>query len=293
MYLATEELAKVSPSVAISFSAHVNLCIDNLVRNGNEEQKGRFLPGLCRGNLVDGMAITEPSAGSDALGMQTTATRSGSRYLLNGSKIFTTNAPIADIIIVYAKTDISRGARGITAFIVETGTTGFKVKRSLDKIGIRGAPSAEIGFDNCEVEAFNILIGENQGLQVMMNGLDFERAVLSSVWLGTAQGAFDLALKYSKERIQFGQAISNFQLIQAKLADMYTLIQASRLFVYWVVRRAEAGMNVSRDAAAANLMSGEMCVRVAEEAVQIHGGYGLLLENPVQRYYRDAKLATI
>ncbi|MDH7478886.1 MAG: acyl-CoA dehydrogenase family protein [Syntrophomonadaceae bacterium] len=291
--LATEELSRVSPAVALSYGAHINLCVDNICRNGNEEQKRRYLPGLASGELVGAMALTEPNAGSDAVSIMTTARRDGDHYVLNGSKTFITNGPIADVLVVYAKTDKNRGPNGISAFIVEKGFPGYSVSRNLKKVGFRGSPTGELAFDDCRVPAANLLGQENQGVRVMMSGLDYERACFGSVGLGIAQGAFDLALKYSKERVQFGQAIASFQMIQSKLADMYTQIQAARLLVYWVTVQAQAGRRVHKEAAAAMLFAGEMCVKVAEEAVQIHGGYGLMLEYPVQRFYRDAKLATI
>ncbi|NPV90994.1 MAG: isovaleryl-CoA dehydrogenase [Firmicutes bacterium] len=291
--LATEELSRVSPSVALSFGAHLNLCVDNIARNGNERQKAKYLPGLASGDLVGAMALTEPNAGSDAVGIQTSARLDGDHYILNGSKTFITNGPIADVLVVYAKTDKSRGPNGISAFIVEKGFPGFSVSKKLKKVGFRGSPTGELVFEDCRVPAANLLGKENRGVAVMMSGLDFERACFGSVGVGLAQGAFDLALKYSKERFQFGRPIASFQMIQSKLADMYTQMQAARILVYWVTTLAEQGKRVHKEAAAAMLFAGEMCVRVAEEAVQIHGGYGLMLEYPVQRFFRDAKLATI
>lgn len=291
--LACEELARISPAVSLSYGAHTNLCVNNLSHNCNENQKKKYLPGLCSGELLGALALTEPNNGSDAVGVQTSARRDGDCFLLNGSKMFITNGPYADVMIAYTKTEKGQGANSITAFIVEKGSPGFSVSRKLEKMGMRGSPTGELVFEDCRIPEENILGGLNQGIKVLMGGLDIERACMAGLAVGIAQGAFDLALKYSKERTQFGKPICEFQLIQAKLADMYTQIQASRLFVYWAAVQAQEGKRVSKEAAAAILLAGETCVKVAEEAVQIHGGYGLMLEYPVQRFYRDAKLLTI
>jgi isovaleryl-CoA dehydrogenase len=245
------------------------------------------------------LALTEPGAGSDAVSIKTRAVKKGNEYILNGSKTFITNGPIADTLIVYAKTDSQGGAKGISAFIVEKDFPGFKVARKLEKMGMRGSPTAELFFDDCRVPAENLLGKEHLGIDVMMSGLDLERAFLTGLPLGMAQAAFELSVKYARERVQFGRPIASFQLIQAKLADMYTQIEAARLYCYQVARLAQSaehggkGTTIHKRAASALLFAAEMCERVTYEAVQIHGGYGYMLEYPVQRLMRDARLMTI
>lgn len=291
--IVTEEIAKYSAAIAVSYVAHANLCAYNLYHNGNEYQREKYLPGLCSGDLIGALGLTEPGSGSDAVGMSTTARREGDYFILNGSKTFITNGPIADVLIVYAKTDKDKGAHGITAFIVEKGFPGFNVSKRLEKMGNRGSVTGELIFDECKVPVENLLGEENKGIKVMMGGLDIERVMVSALSLGIGEGAFREAVKYSKERTQFGKEIANFQLIQAKIADMYTTLQASRLLTYDAAREAAKGKKVTLQAAAAILFTAETATKVALEAVQIHGGYGYMLDYPVNRYLRDAKLYEI
>lgn len=291
--LICEELAKGSAAVAISYAGHANLCAHNLWAHGNEEQRRKYLPGLCSGEKIGGLALTEPGAGSDAVGIQTSAVRAGDHYVMNGTKMFITNAPIADLLIVYAKTDKSKGAHGITAFIVERGFPGFSVSRKLDKMGIKASPTGEVVFEDCIVPAANVLGRVDDGIAVMMSGLDIERVVVAGISLGIAEAAFAESLKYSKERSQFGKPICQFQLIQAKLADMYTGIETARAFLYGVAERTGKTERLRKESAAAVLYAAEMATKVCLEAIQIHGGYGYMMEYPVNRYLRDAKLMEI
>ena len=295
--IATEELARVSASVALSYGAHANLCANNIATNGSEEQKQRYLPGLCRGTEVGALALTEPEAGSDAIGIRTTAVREGDVYRLNGTKMFITNGSVADTLVLYAKTDPEAGSRGITAFIVESSFDGFSVGQKLDKVGHRGSPTAELLLEDCIVPADNVLGREGSGAGVMMQGLAVERSFLAGEPLGIAQAALDAAVAYARTRRQFGQRIGDFQLIQAMLADMYTELEAARWLVYrtasLVEDRAARGERTNKEAAAAILYSAEMSSRVADKAVQIHGGYGYMSESRVARYVRDAKLLEI
>jgi isovaleryl-CoA dehydrogenase len=291
--MVTEEISKYSAAVAVSYAAHSNLCAHNLYHNANEAQREKYLPGLCSGNLIGALGLTEPGSGSDAVGMSTTARREGNYYILNGSKTFITNGPIADVLIVYAKTDKDKGAHGITAFIVEKGYQGFSVSKRLEKMGNRGSATGELIFDDCRVPVENVLGEVNKGIKVMMGGLDIERVVVSALALGIGEGAFREAVKYSKERSQFGKEIANFQLIQAKIADMYTNLQAARLLTYDAAQEAAKGKKVTLKAAAAILFTAETATKTALEAVQIHGGYGYMLDYPVNRYLRDAKLYEI
>jgi isovaleryl-CoA dehydrogenase len=289
----TEEIAKYSAAVAVSYAAHSNLCMYNLYKNGDEDQRKRYLPELCTGEKIGALGLTEPGSGSDAVGMSTTALRDGEYYYLNGSKTFITNGPIADVLIVYAKTDKEKGAHGVTAFIVEKDFPGFSVSKRLEKMGNRGSLTAELVFEDCRVPIENVLGEENKGIKVMMSGLDIERVVVSALALGIGNGAFREAIKYSKERSQFGKAIENFQLIQAKIADMYTNLEAAKLMTYDAANRAAVGERITLNAAAAILFTAETATKVALEAVQIHGGYGYMLDYPVNRYLRDAKLYEI
>lgn len=297
--LVMEQIGRICPALALSAGAHAMLCADTLYRNATPEQREKYLPGLCSGERIGAMALTEPDAGSDALGIRTTAVKRGDKYILNGGKTFITNAPVADVFVVYAKTDQSAGPRGISAFIVERGYPGFTASKKIEKMGNKGSPTGELAFEDCEVPAENLLGQENRGVAVMMSGLDRERAFYSGLAVGSAQGAFELALKYSRERIQFGQPIANFQLIQAKLADMYTGIETARLLAYKAAVLAEGsergglGTEIHKIAAAAILFASEINTKVANDAVQIHGGYGYTLEYPVNRFYRDAKLGEI
>jgi len=289
--LAIEQLARVSASVALSYGAHANLCVHNLYTNGTEEQRRAYLPGLCSGELIGALAITEPNAGSDAMGIETRAVADGDDFVLNGSKTLITNGSIADVFVLYAKTD-SADERRMTAFIVERRFPGFSVSRVFDKFGHRGSPTAELLLDDCRVPRKNVLGKPGEGAAVMRRGLDVERAFLAGESLGIAEEALALSIDYAKERHQFGQPIGSFQLIQAKLADMYTQIEAARALVYQTAVLAEQG-DAHKEAAAAILFASEMSTRVALDAMQIHGGYGYLNELPLGRLVRDAKLLEI
>jgi len=289
--LAIEQLARVSASVALSYGAHANLCVNTLYTNGSEEQRRAYLPGLCSGERIGALAITEPNAGSDAMGIETRAVADGDDFVLNGTKTLITNGSIADVIVLYARTG-SAGERRITAFIVEKSFPGFSVSRTFDKFGHRGSPTAELLMEDCRVPRRNVLGGAGEGAEVLRRGLDVERAFLAGESLGIAEEALALSIGYAKERRQFGQPIGSFQLVQAKLADMYTQIEAARALVYQtavLVQRGEA----HKEAAAAILFASEMSTRVALDAMQIHGGYGYLNELPLGRLVRDAKLLEI
>lgn len=289
-----EEIARVSPALALSVGAHSNLCADNLARNGTEAQKTRFLPPLVRGEAVGALALTEPGAGSDAMGLTTRAERRGGRYILNGSKQFITNGPIADTLIVYAKTAPDRGAHGITAFLVARDAPGFSVSRKLDKMGMRGSPTGELAFRDCEVPAENVLGQENEGLRVVMDGLTIERAVLAAIPVGIMEECLELSLGYARTREQFGQKIGRFELIQAKIADMYFDLEASRLLLYRALDSVGgAARTTGRESAAALTFASEASTRVALDAIQIHGGYGYMKDLPLERLARDAKLLEI
>ncbi len=291
-----EGMCQICPAMGLSCGAHSNLCMDNLYRNGTEEQRQKYLPPLCTGEHIGALALTEPNAGSDAVGIQTTAKKDGDYYILNGNKIFITNGPVADTLLVYAKTDPSKGARGITTFIVEKGLEGSFTATALEKMGNRGSSTGELSFGDYRVPRQNILGEENRGIHVMMSGLDNERTIACGAPLGIAERALELSVKYAKERFQFGQPIANFQLIQAKLADMYTAIEASRLLVYKAAElaakseRGGKGAEIHKVAAAAILFSAEAATKVTLDAIQIHGGYGYCLDFPVNRLLRDAKL---
>lgn len=298
--LVIEQIGRVCPALAVSYGAHANLCVDNLNRNGTESQKQKYLPGLCSGELIGCLALTEPNAGSDALSLRTRAVRDEDYFVLNGTKMFITNGPIGDVFIVYAKTAPAGPLKeSFTAFIVEKDFPGFQVSRALEKMGNRGSPTGEIVFEDCRVPEENILGEINGGVNVMMGGLDVERAFFSGEPLGIAQGALELARQYAMEREQFGKPISSFQLIKAKLADMYTEIEAARGLVYRAavladrMQRGGKGTEVHKMAAAAMLFAAETATRAANQALQIHGGYGYMLEYPINRYYRDSKLYEI
>ncbi|MEW5913287.1 MAG: acyl-CoA dehydrogenase family protein [Thermodesulfobacteriota bacterium] len=297
--LVGEQLGRVSPALGLSAGAHSNLCAGNIQRNASQALKAKYLPSLVRGEKVGALALTEPGAGSDAMAISTRAQRRGDHYLLNGTKMFITNGPIADIVLVYAKTAPERGPQGISAFIVEKGFPGFSAGRQLKKAGMRGSPTGELRFEDCLVPAENLVGQENQGVAVMTRGLDIERIVCAAGCLGLSQAAIDLSLKYAREREQFGRPIAEFQMIQAKLAQMYALYEAARSLTYRAAMLAEGaqrggkGTDLTRMAAAAVLFAAESASQIAAEAVQIHGGYGYCLEFPVQRLWRDAKLFEI
>lgn len=288
-----EELARACPAFSLSVGAHSNLCLNNIFQNGDEYQRKKYVSPLCEGSQMGALAITEPDYGSNALGIQTSAVRDGDRYILNGSKTFITNAPLADTFVLYATTDKSRGPKAITAFIIERGFEGFSVSRKLKKMGMRGSPTGELTLDACVVPSENVLGSENGGLSVMLSGLDIERITVGGVGLGIAQAAFDLALNYSKVRIQFGRPISRFQMIQQKLADMYTGIEAARVFLYDTAIRAGNGKNSTKEAAACYLFASETATKIVMDAAQIFGGYSYMMEYPINRFYRDVKIMEI
>jgi isovaleryl-CoA dehydrogenase len=291
--LVCQALTRVSPAIALSYGAHLNLCAHNLMRNGTEEQKRKYLPRLCSGEWVGCLGITEPNAGSDAMGIECTARRDGDRYLLNGSKMFVTNGPGADFMLLYAKTDPAAGKRGITTFCLELPAPGFSVSRKLDKVGMRGSPTGELAFHDTPVPLENVVGEVNQGFKVVMSGLDLERAFYCFLAVGCSEECLELALAYSQERQQFGQPIANFQLVQAKLADMYTGVFTSRLAAMEAMRLSMAGKRCSKEAAAALLYTSEVSQKVAYDAMQVFGGYGFMKEYPVQRFWRDGRLGTI
>jgi isovaleryl-CoA dehydrogenase len=299
--LIAQGLSRWNHSVALSYVAHENLCLNNIARNGSEEIKRRFVPRLCDGSAIGALGLTEPGAGSDALGsMSTTARREGDEWVLDGSKLYITNGPVADVLLVYAKTDKSKGAKGISAFVVEKHAPGFKVAQKLDKMGFRGSTTAELVFENCRIPAENLVGEENRGVGVVMSGLDLERAIVAMINVGMAERAFELALEYAKTRTQFGKRIGDFQLVQGKLADMYTTIESMKALCY---RTLAACNDMPHDAggrgeihkltAAAILYAAEGCTRVVSDAVQIFGGMGYMRESEINRIYRASKLLEI
>lgn len=297
--LAVEQMSRICPGLAMTYGAHSNLCANNIHKNARKELKEKYLPPLVAGEAVGALGLTEPNAGSDAMGMKTRAVKKGNKYILNGSKMFITNGPIADTILVYAKTAPEKGAKGISAFIVEKDFPGYSVSRKLKKCGMRGSPTGELLFDNCEVPEENLVGVENEGVHVVTSGLDIERIVLAGGSLGMAQQALDYSIRYAVEREQFGQPIANFQMIQQKLADMYARTEAARLLVYRAATVAQEsprggkGTELTKLAASAILFAAETATWVCDQAVQIHGGYGYCLEFPVQKLWRDAKLYEI
>ena len=295
--LAMEEISRASASVGLSYGAHSNLCVNQLRRNGTTEQKSRYLPRLVSGEFVGALAMSEPNAGSDVVSMRLRAERSAepgtSGYVLNGTKMWITNGPDAHVLIVYARTEPDAGAKGITAFLVEKEFPGFSTSRKLDKLGMRGSNTCELDFRDCRVPAANILGNLNEGVRVLMSGLDYERVILSAGPLGIMQACLDTVLPYVHERRQFGQPIGEFQLIQGKLADMYTTLNACRAYVYAVARAADAGRTTRQDAAGAILYSSERATQMALDAIQILGGNGYSNEYPAGRLLRDAKLYEI
>ncbi|HLB30456.1 MAG TPA: isovaleryl-CoA dehydrogenase [Gammaproteobacteria bacterium] len=291
--VAMEELSRASASVGLSYAAHSNLCVNQIRLNGNDAQRRRYLPPLIRGEKVGALAMSESGAGSDVLGMRLRAERKGDRFILNGGKMWITNGPDADTLVVYAKTDPEHGARGISAFIVEKDFPGFAAGRRLDKLGMRGSNTSELIFTDCEAPAENLLGGLNQGVQVLMSGLDYERLVLSGGPLGIMQSCMDLVLPYIHERRQFGQPIGSFELMQGKLADMYTSHNASRAYIYAAARACDQGRIARKDAAGVLLHAAEKATWMAAQAIQILGGNGYTNDYPAGRLLRDAKLYEI
>ena len=291
--VAVEEVSRASASIGLSYGAHSNLCVNQIVRNGSADQKARYLPKLISGEHVGALAMSEPGAGSDVVSMKTRAERKGERYVLNGSKMWITNGPVSDVVLVYAKTDPAAGPRGISAFLIEKTFAGFRPGTKLDKMGMRGSDTSELVFEDCEVPEENLVGTLGRGVNVLMSGLDYERAVLAAGPLGIMQAALDVVMPYVHERKQFGQAIGEFQLIQAKLADMYVSLSSSRAYVYAVAKACDRGETTREDAAGAILYSAERATQVALDAIQTLGGNGYTNDYPVARLLRDAKLYEI
>jgi len=291
--VAMEEISRASASVGLSYGAHSNLCVNQISRNGTAEQKRRYLPKLLSGEHVGAMAMSEPGAGSDVVGMKTRAEKKGDRYVLNGNKMWITNGPDAETLVVYAKTDPQAGPRGITAFLIEKGMKGFSTAQKLDKLGMRGSSTCELVFADCEVPAENVLGKVGKGVNVLMSGLDYERLVLAAGPLGIMQSCMDIVIPYLHERKQFGQSIGTFQMIQGKLADMYTTLNAAKAYVYAVARACDRGETTRKDAAGAILFASERATWMALEAIQILGGNGYINDYATGRLLRDAKLYEI
>ena len=291
--VAVEEVARASASVSLSYGAHSNLCVNQINLNGNEEQKSKFLPKLISGEHVGALAMSEPSAGSDVVSMQLTAEKRNGYYRLNGNKYWITNGPDASVLVVYAKTDMDAGSKGITAFIIEKEMVGFSTSKHFDKLGMRGSNTAELIFEDVEVPFENVLGEEGKGVNVLMSGLDYERVVLSGIGTGIMAACLDEVLPYVVERKQFGKSIGDFQLMQGKIADMYTAMNSSRAYVYEVAKACDRGNVTRQDAAACVLYASEEAMKVAHQAVQALGGAGYLSDNPVGRIFRDAKLMEI
>ena len=296
--LVMEQVSRASASVGLSYGAHSNLCINQIHRHGTPEQKARYLPPLVSGEHVGALAMSEPGAGSDVVSMRLTAVREGDHFVLNGNKMWITNGPDADTLVVYAKTEPEMGARGVTAFLIEKGMPGFSIAQKLDKLGMRGSHTGELVFNNVEVPAANVLGGLNMGAKVLMSGLDYERAVLTGGPLGIMQAVMDNVVPYIHDRKQFGQSIGEFQLIQGKVADMYTLLQAGRSFAYTVAKNldmlgSEHVRQVRKDCASVILWCAEQATKMAGDGIQIFGGNGYINEYPLGRLWRDAKLYEI
>lgn len=299
--LVLQAFSRWNHAMALSVVAHDNLCANNIYRNGSDAQRKKYLPGLCDGSKIGALGLTEPGAGSDALGsMRTVAKREGDHYVLNGSKIYITNGPVADIVLVYAKTDPAAGPKGISAFIVETTTPGFKVAQKLVKMGYRGSQTAELVFEDCRVPAENLVGAENKGVGIVMSGLDLERAMISPICLGIAERAFELSVEYAQTRKQFGQPIGSFQMVQSMLADMYVQVETMRTFTYRVLAAGakmeigEGGRGDIHMLTAASVMYAAQTVnKVLDLAVQVHGGTGYIWESEVNRLYRSIKLLEI
>ncbi len=291
--VAMEEVSRASAAVGLSYGAHSNLCVNQIRRNGTEAQKRKYLPKLISGEHVGALAMSEPNAGSDVVSMRTRADKRGDRFVLNGSKMWITNGPVADTLVIYAKTDPTAGARGITAFVVEKGMEGFAPAQKLDKLGMRGSDTSELVFTDCEVPEENVLGAVGNGVNVLMSGLDYERVVLAAGPLGIMQACLDVVIPYVHDRKQFGQSIGRFQMIQAKLADMYVTMNAAKAYVYVVARACDEGRTTREDAAGAILYAAERATWMALEAIQCLGGNGYINEFPTGRLLRDAKLYEI
>src|SRR5689334_18510155 len=291
--IAMEEISRASASVGLSYGAHSNLCVNQIRRNGSEAQKRKYLPKLISGEHVGALAMSEPGAGSDVVSMRLKAEKKGDRYILDGSKFWITNGHHADTLVVYGKTDPAAGPRGITAFLIEKGMKGFSAAQKLDRLGMRGSPTSELVFEGCEVPEENVLGRVGGGVNVLMSGLDYERAVLAAGPLGIMQSCLDVAIPYVHERKQFGQPIGEFQLIQGKLADMYTQLHAAKAYVYAVARACDKGKTTRKDAAGAILYAAEAATKMALDAIQILGGNGYINDYPTGRLLRDAKLYEI
>jgi isovaleryl-CoA dehydrogenase len=291
--VAMEEVSRASASVGLSYGAHSNLCVNQIRRNGTDAQKRRYLPQLISGEHVGALAMSEPGAGSDVVSMKTTAEKRGDRYVLNGSKMWITNGPVAQTLVVYAKTDPDAGPRGITAFLIEKGMKGFSTAQKLDKLGMRGSDTCELVFEDCEVPEENVLGEVGRGVKILMSGLDYERAVLAAGPLGIMQACMDVAMPYVHERKQFGEPIGRFQLVQGKIADMYVTMNASKAYVYAVAKACDRGETTREDAAGAILYAAEKATQVALDAIQLLGGNGYINDYPTGRLLRDAKLYEI
>src|SRR6266853_769322 len=291
--VAMEEISRASAAVGLSYGAHSNLCVNQIRRNGTDEQKRRYLEKLISGEHVGALAMSEPGAGSDVVSMKTRAEKRGDRYVLNGSKMWITNGPEAEALVVYAKTDPNAGPRGITAFLIEKGFKGFSTAQKLDKLGMRGSDTGELVFEDCEVPAENVLGAIGGGVSVLMSGLDYERVVLAAGPLGIMQAAMDVVVPYLHERKQFGQPIGSFQIMQGKLADMYVTMNAAKAYVYSVARACDDGRTTREDAAGTNLDAAENATQIALDAIQCLGGNGYINDYPTGRLLRDAKLYEI
>ncbi|BDA61092.1 MULTISPECIES: isovaleryl-CoA dehydrogenase [Shewanella] len=291
--VAMEEISRASASIGLSYGAHSNLCVNQINRNGNAEQKAKYLPKLVSGEHIGALAMSEPNAGSDVVSMKLHARKEGDRYILNGNKMWITNGPDANTYVIYAKTDLTKGAHGITAFIVERGFKGFSQAQKLDKLGMRGSNTCELVFEDVEVPEENILGGLNNGVKVLMSGLDYERVVLSGGPLGIMNACMDIVVPYIHEREQFGKSIGEFQLVQGKLADMYTGMNAAKAYVYSVAKSCDRGETTRKDAAGAILYSAELATKMALDAIQLLGGNGYVNEYATGRLLRDAKLYEI
>jgi isovaleryl-CoA dehydrogenase len=291
--IACEEVSRASAAIGLSYGAHSNLCVNQIRRWGSAEQKARYLPKLVSGEHVGSLAMSEAGAGSDVVSMKLRATKVEGGWRLNGTKFWITNAAYADTLVVYAKTDVEAGSKGITAFLIEKGFDGFSIGQKIDKVGMRGSPTAELVFDDCFVADEQVMGPLNGGVKVLMSGLDYERVVLSGIQLGIMQACIDTVLPYVRERKQFGRAIGEFQLMQAKVADMYVALNSARAYVYAVAKACDAGRTTRFDAAGCILLASESAVKVAGEAIQALGGAGYTKDWPVERYWRDAKLLDI